>query len=50
LDRVDAIEAAVPANIFVSGSPYRGIGIPDCVHQAKETAQQVIARADLTGL
>ncbi len=42
LDRVDAIEAALPANIFVSGSPYRGIGIPDCVHQGQETAQKVI--------
>jgi oxygen-dependent protoporphyrinogen oxidase len=50
LDRVDAIEAALPANIFVTGSPYRGIGIPDCVRQGKETAQKVIARADLTGL
>jgi len=42
LDRVDAIEAAMPENIFVTGSPYRGIGIPDCVRQGKETAQQVI--------
>ena len=42
LDLVDAIEAAVPENIFVTGSPYRGIGIPDCVRQGKETAQQVI--------
>ena len=42
LDRVDAIEAAMPANIFVTGSPYRGIGIPDCVRQGQETAQQVI--------
>ncbi|MBE2224783.1 MAG: protoporphyrinogen oxidase, partial [Anaerolineae bacterium] len=41
LDRVTAIEAALPPNIFVTGSPYRGIGIPDCVHQGKEIAQRV---------
>jgi oxygen-dependent protoporphyrinogen oxidase len=38
LQRVDAIEAALPAGIYVTGSPYRGIGIPDCVHQAQQTA------------
>lgn len=42
LDRVEAIETALPPNIFVTGSAYRGIGIPDCVRQGKETAQQVI--------
>lgn len=41
LERVAAIEAALPAGIWVTGSPYRGIGIPDCVHQAQETASQV---------
>lgn len=41
LTRVAAIEAALPPGIFVSGSPYRGIGIPDCVHQAQQTAQQL---------
>lgn len=41
LQRVDAIEAALPAGIYVTGSPYRGIGIPDCVHQAQQTAAQV---------
>lgn len=42
LDRVDAIEAALPTNVFVTGSPYRGIGIPDCVRQGKETALKII--------
>ena len=42
LDRVAAIEAALPPNIFVTGSPYRGVGIPDCVRQGKETANMVI--------
>lgn len=41
LARVDAIEAALPDGLFVSGSPYRGIGVPDCVHQAQQTASVV---------
>ena len=47
LQHVDAIEAALPAGIYVTGSPYRGIGIPDCVHQAQQTAElvwQAVAR------
>ena len=38
LQRVEAIEAGLPPGIFVSGSPYRGIGIPDCVHQAQQSS------------
>ena len=43
LDRVDAVEAALPPGLFVTGSPYRGVGIPDCVHQAQTTAAAVAA-------
>src|SRR5690606_1854874 len=43
LAQVEAIEAALPAGIYVTGSPYRGIGIPDCVHQAQQTAAKVWA-------
>lgn len=43
LDRVTAIEAALPAGLFVTGSPYRGVGIPDCVYQSQGTAEAVIA-------
>lgn len=35
---VEAIETALPDGILLSGSPYRGIGIPDCVHQAKQAS------------
>lgn len=42
MDTVDAIEAALPEGLFVTGSPYRGIGIPDCVHQAQQTARLVV--------
>ena len=53
LERVAAIEAALPAGIHVTGSPYRGIGIPDCVHQAQETARRIVTewtREDPKGL
>jgi oxygen-dependent protoporphyrinogen oxidase len=39
LERVAAIEGALPPGIFVSGSPYRGIGIPDCVHQGQQASE-----------
>ena len=41
LERVAAIEAALPQGIYVTGSPYRGVGIPDCVKQSKETAERM---------
>jgi oxygen-dependent protoporphyrinogen oxidase len=40
LDRVAAIEAALPPGILVTGSPYLGVGIPDCVKQAREAARR----------
>ncbi|HRQ38000.1 MAG TPA: protoporphyrinogen oxidase [Chloroflexota bacterium] len=43
LERVAAIEANLPPGIFVTGSPYRGVGVPDCVKQAQDTAVQVIS-------
>lgn len=42
LERVAAIEASLPHGLHVTGSPYRGIGIPDCVHQAQQTAAVVV--------
>ena len=48
LTRVDALERALPPDLWGTGSPYRGVGIPDCVHQGQITAAQVVARlADL---
>lgn len=41
LDRVNALEATLPPGIHVTGSAFRGIGVPDCVHQAKLTAAKV---------
>jgi oxygen-dependent protoporphyrinogen oxidase len=44
LTRVDALERALPPGLWVTGSPYRGVGIPDCVHQGQMTADLVVAR------
>lgn len=42
LDLVESIEEALPPGIYVTGSPYRGIGLPDCVHQGQQTAECLI--------
>lgn len=44
LQKVTRIETALPAGLYVTGSPYRGIGIPDCIHQGQQTALAVIER------
>lgn len=44
LKRVEAVERALPAGVWVTGSPYRGVGLPDCVHQGQMTANQVVER------
>jgi protoporphyrinogen oxidase len=43
LDRVARIRKALPAGIFVTGQAYDGVGIPDCVRGADETAEAVVA-------
>ena len=42
LDRVEAIDAALPVGLYVTGSPYRGVGLPDCIHQSQQAAEKVI--------
>ncbi|HEC23351.1 MAG TPA: protoporphyrinogen oxidase [Chloroflexi bacterium] len=42
LERVGAIEAALPSGVYVTGSAYRGVGLPDCVYQAQQTARRVL--------
>ncbi len=44
LRRVEAVERALPPGVWVTGSPYRGVGLPDCVHQGSMTAAQVVER------
>jgi oxygen-dependent protoporphyrinogen oxidase len=40
LNLVREIEQSLPAGLFVTGSSYRGLAVPDCIRQAKNTAEQ----------
>lgn len=42
-ERVARIRASLPAGIFVTGQAYDGVGIPDCIRGAAETATAVLA-------
>jgi len=42
LDRVAEIEEALPDGIVLTGSAYRGVGIPDCVHQAQQAVDKLL--------
>jgi oxygen-dependent protoporphyrinogen oxidase len=42
LERVAAIEAALPPGLLVTGSSYRGVGVPDCIKQGQAAAQQAV--------
>ena len=42
LDRVARIRSGLPAGIFVTGSAYDGVGIPDCVRAAGVTAAAAV--------
>jgi oxygen-dependent protoporphyrinogen oxidase len=43
LDRVSVIEDRVHrlSGIYLTGCAYRGVGVPDCIRQAKETAERL---------
>lgn len=43
LRRMDTLDAALPQGVWVTGSPYRGVGIPDCVHQAQATVGRMVS-------
>jgi oxygen-dependent protoporphyrinogen oxidase len=44
LKLMDQIEEELPPGLYLAGSAYRGIGIPDCIHQAQRAAERVIAQ------
>ena len=44
LDALDGELAAFP-ELFLCGSSYRGIGVPDCVRQGRETAERILTFA-----
>ncbi len=43
LNLVAKIESALPAGLFLAGSAYRGVGVPDCIRQAQQAAQTLSA-------
>lgn len=42
LERVDRLESQCMPGLYLCGSAYRGVGIPDCVRQGQETAAKVM--------
>jgi oxygen-dependent protoporphyrinogen oxidase len=42
LARVAEIERTLPAPFHVTGSAYRGLAVPDCIQQGRDTAQKVL--------
>jgi oxygen-dependent protoporphyrinogen oxidase len=44
LDWVEAVEkeAAKHSGLFLAGAAYRGVGLPDCIHQGKETSEKIV--------
>jgi oxygen-dependent protoporphyrinogen oxidase len=49
LERVEAIERALPAGLYVTGASYRGVGVPDCVRQGQEAASHVLSELVSSG-
>lgn len=43
LERVAAIEAALPSGLFVAGGSYRGLAVPDCVKQGRQAGALAMA-------
>ena len=48
VDAVERIRRNLPPGIFVVGSAYDGVGVPDCVRAAGATTEQVLAHLDRT--
>jgi oxygen-dependent protoporphyrinogen oxidase len=45
LERVSQMHAmcAVTPGLFLTGSAYEGIGVPDCIHQGQQAAEKALA-------
>jgi protoporphyrinogen/coproporphyrinogen III oxidase len=44
LARVAEIEQLLPSPFYVTGSAYRGLAVPDCIQQGRDTARQLVER------
>ena len=43
LAHIDALERLCPAGLYLAGSAYRGVGIPDCARQGQVAAERTLA-------
>jgi oxygen-dependent protoporphyrinogen oxidase len=50
LERIFQLEQCAPAGVYFAGSPYRGVGVPDCVHQSQIAAQKAIAHLTIKNI
>ncbi len=46
LDHVAAVDAALPDGLYVTGSAYRGVGVPDCIHQSQLLVERIVPVAN----
>ncbi len=44
LDRIAQLEQALPPGVYLTGSAYRGVGIPDCIKQSQETVKRITSQ------
>ncbi len=42
LGLIDEVERILPEGIYLAGSSYRGIGVPDCIQQGRDTVRKAI--------
>jgi protoporphyrinogen/coproporphyrinogen III oxidase len=50
LEHIPAIEAALPVCVYVSGSAFRGVGLPDCIYQSQQTVNRMINQLQQTSI
>lgn len=41
LNLIDSIEKRLPPNVFIAGTSYRGVGVPDCLRQGHDIALRI---------
>ncbi|MFQ5796146.1 MAG: protoporphyrinogen oxidase [Candidatus Bipolaricaulia bacterium] len=47
LDRIDTLEKRLAPGLFLTGAAYRGVGLPDCIHQGALTAERTLEHVAL---
>jgi oxygen-dependent protoporphyrinogen oxidase len=43
VDQLESMAADLPG-LFLTGSAYRGVGLPDCIQQGQNTAKAILAQ------